>query len=94
MTDTATAPATESAHEPAVLLVRHEGWAEIVLNRPQRRNAIDGVLADDFFDALLAAHADPSLRALALRGEGGALCSGLDLKAFNAEPRPAWVPGL
>ena len=27
---------------PAVLLERHEGWAEIVLNRPDRRNAIDG----------------------------------------------------
>ena len=84
--------ASQSA--PAVLLVRHEGWAEIVLNRPQRRNAIDGVLADDFFNALVTAQADPSLRALVLRGEGGALCSGLDLKAFNAEPRPAWVPGF
>ena len=89
---TATPDTSQAA--PAVLLVRHEGWAEIVLNRPQRRNAIDGVLADDFFNALVSAQADPSLRALVLRGEGGALCSGLDLKAFNAEPRPAWVPGF
>ena len=41
---TATPDTSQAA--PAVLLVRHDGWAEIVLNRPQRRNAIDGVLAD------------------------------------------------
>jgi len=79
---------------PAVRLQRHEGWAEVVLNRPERRNAIDGALADALLDALLDAEADPTLRALVLRGEGGALCSGLDLKAFNATPRPAWVPGF
>jgi enoyl-CoA hydratase/carnithine racemase len=26
-----------------------------------------------------------------LRGAGGAFCSGLDLKAFNAEPPPSWL---
>jgi enoyl-CoA hydratase/carnithine racemase len=79
---------------PAVLLARHEGWAEIVLNRPDRRNAIDGALADALADALAAVGADPTLRAVVLRGAGGALCSGLDLKAFGATPRPAWVDGF
>lgn len=79
---------------PAVLLERHEGWAELVLNRPDRRNAIDGPLAAGMLDALDAIRADPSLRAVVLRGAGGALCSGLDLKAFGATPAPDWVAGF
>jgi enoyl-CoA hydratase/carnithine racemase len=80
--------------EPAVLLHRHEGWAEIVLNRPARRNAIDGALAEGLFAALQAVEADDSIRATVLRGAGGALCSGLDLTAFAAVPQPEWVPGF
>jgi len=73
-----------------VLLERHDGWAELILNRPETRNAINGP-----FGMLLAEHAraindDPSINAVLLRGAGGAFCSGLDLKAFNAEPPPSW----
>lgn len=77
-----------------VLLERHEGWAEIVLNRPERRNAIDGPLADGLLDALAAVQADATIRAVVLRGAGGAFCSGLDLTAFNATPKPDWVAGF
>ena len=75
-------------------LIRHEGWAEIVLNRPERRNAIDGTLADGLIEVLGTVRTDPSLRAVVLRGEGGAFCSGLDLKAFGATPKPDWVAGF
>jgi enoyl-CoA hydratase/carnithine racemase len=78
----------------AVLLERHEGWAEIVMNRSGRRNAIDGELADGLLEALVAAGADPTLRAVLLRGAGGAFCSGLDLKSFGATPPPPWVAGF
>ena len=76
---------------PAVLLRRHEGWAEIVFNRPQRKNAIHGPFAQAFLKALTDAEEDDSLRVLLLRGEGGTFCSGLDLQEFNADPKPAWV---
>lgn len=79
---------------PAARLERHEGWAQITLDRPERRNAIDGALAEDLQAALDAVHADASLRAVVLCGAGGALCSGLDLKAFNVTPTPAWVAGF
>lgn len=82
------------AADAAVIFRPHDGWAEIVLNRPQRRNAIDGALADALADALQRAADDPTLRAVVLRGAGGALCSGLDLKAFAAEPPPAWRAGF
>jgi enoyl-CoA hydratase/carnithine racemase len=78
----------------AVTLERHDGWAEIALNRPERRNAIDGTLAEALGDALAAVSDDATLRAVLLRGAGGAFCSGLDLKAFGASPRPDWVDGF
>ena len=81
-----------SAQPCAVQCHRHDGWAELVLNRPERRNAIDGLLADALLAQLSALNADDTLRAIVLRGAGGALCSGLDLKAFNAEPPPEWLP--
>lgn len=77
--------------DPPVLLIRHDGWAEIVFNRPHRKNAIQGPLAQAFLQALNDAEADDSLRALVLRGAGGTFCSGLDLQEFNADPKPGWV---
>lgn len=81
-------------NDAAVALERHDGWAEIVLNRPERRNAIDGALAEALGDALAAVRADATIRAVLLRGAGGAFCSGLDLKAFGTTPRPDWVDGF
>ncbi len=75
----------------AVKTVQHDGWAEIVLNRPEVKNAIDGPLGIALAQSLLDASADTDNRVLLLRGAGGAFCSGLDLKAFNAEPAPAWL---
>jgi enoyl-CoA hydratase/carnithine racemase len=74
----------------AVLLDVHDGWAELIFNRPERKNAIDGTLAQAMHDALgrLAQSAD--VRAVVVRGAGSAFCSGLDVKAFNAEPAPEW----
>jgi enoyl-CoA hydratase/carnithine racemase len=88
---------TTASPDPGALpvrLLRHEGWAEIVFNRPHRKNAIEGTFAQALLQALQNAEADDSLRALLLRGEGGTFCSGLDLQAFNADPKPAWVAGF
>ncbi|MEL6984161.1 MAG: enoyl-CoA hydratase/isomerase family protein, partial [Actinomycetota bacterium] len=35
---------------------------------------------------------DDTVSVLLLGGAGGAFCSGLDLKAFNEDPQPDWVP--
>ena len=75
-----------------VELVEHGRWVEVVLNRPQRRNAINGPLGEALAAAIRQADADDAVQALLLRGAGGAFCSGLDLKAFNAEPAPDWMP--
>lgn len=69
----------------------HEGWREIALNRPKRRNAVIGPMVDQLIGAIDAADRDPGIGVMLLRGEGNAFCSGLDLKEFNAEPRPDWM---
>ena len=72
--------------------IDHEGWAEIVLNRPARRNAINGPLGERLADAFRTVAADDGVQAVLLRGAEGAFCSGLDLKGFNADPAPEWLP--
>ena len=71
--------------------VDHDGWAEVVLNRPARRNAINGPLGERLAETLRAVDATEGVQAVLLRGADGAFCSGLDLKAFNADPAPDWV---
>ena len=66
-------------------------WAEVVLNRPQRKNAITGPLGIRLAESINILNADDQVQAIMLRGEGGAFCSGLDLGAFNATPEPEWL---
>ena len=75
-----------------VEIVRHENWAEVVLSRPDRKNAITGPLGIALAEALNKLNQDDSIQLVLLRGAGGAFCSGLDLKEFNAEPAPEWMP--
>jgi enoyl-CoA hydratase/carnithine racemase len=69
----------------------HGTWAEVVLNRPERKNAITGPLGQALSDCLAEANENDAIQVLLLRGEGGAFCSGLDLKFFNADPAPDWL---
>jgi enoyl-CoA hydratase/carnithine racemase len=72
--------ATESG-EP----VRYEvadGVAEIVLCRPERRNAIDLALAGALRDVLARFATDAEARAAVLRGDGAGFCSGGDVSLF------------
>ncbi|HEX3919321.1 MAG TPA: enoyl-CoA hydratase/isomerase family protein [Caulobacteraceae bacterium] len=78
--------ADESAGARAI---QHDGWGELVLDRPARRNAITGPMVAAL-RAGLASLTEAGSRVVLLRGEGGAFCSGLDLDAFGADPAPAW----
>lgn len=71
-----------------------ERVAHVVLNRPERRNALTGPLAVELCDALARLDADDSVGVIVIRGAGGAFCSGLDLKEFNLDPQPEWVPAF
>ncbi len=58
------------------------GIARIVLNRPERRNAIDQELLTEFRSALGAAAVDETARVVLLVGAGKDFCSGMDLRTF------------
>jgi enoyl-CoA hydratase len=53
----------------------------IVLNRPERRNAINPQLVVDFQRALDVVEADDEISVVIVKGEGSAFCSGYDMTA-------------
>jgi enoyl-CoA hydratase/carnithine racemase len=73
-----------------VLAIPQEGWGELILNRPGRRNALapgSAAALREGLSTLLAGGA----RVVLLRGEGGTFCSGLDVDLFQAGAGAAWA---
>ena len=54
----------------------------IVLNRPERRNAVDPATAEALRAAFETFEQDPEAQVAVLTGAGGHFCAGFDLKAF------------
>lgn len=74
--------------ETDTVLVEREGPVTIVsINRPERRNAVDGATARRLFDTFRAFDADPDAAVAVFTGTGGAFCAGADLKAVAAGDR-------
>jgi enoyl-CoA hydratase len=59
----------------------------IWLNRPDRRNAVDGPMASQLRDAFLAFEADATQRVAVLAGAGGTFCAGADLTSVGDPAR-------
>jgi 2-(1,2-epoxy-1,2-dihydrophenyl)acetyl-CoA isomerase len=73
----------ESDTSPPVLLTIDGGVAEVVLNRPDKMNAMNLAMVHDLVEAFEQAQA-AGARAVLVRGEGRAFCSGRDLA--DADP--------
>jgi enoyl-CoA hydratase/carnithine racemase len=58
------------------------GVADVRLNRPEKRNAIDLAMFHALIDAGEALRGDSTLRAVVLSGEGKSFCAGLDVGVF------------
>lgn len=69
-----------------------DGVADVMLNRPHRRNALTGPVLEGLHAAMDAAAAREDIRVVLLHGAGGALCAGVDLTEFGADPPPEWLP--
>ena len=80
--------------EELVRVTTEAGVATITLNRPDKLNALNQGVADGLLAAVAAIAADPSARAVVLRGEGRSFCVGADLHAVASDTpsaRRAWV---
>ncbi|HEX7204635.1 MAG TPA: enoyl-CoA hydratase-related protein, partial [Xanthobacteraceae bacterium] len=63
--------------------VEHEnGIAWVILNRPDKRNAMSPQLHYDMCEVLDELEHDPQAKVLVLTGAGDAWCAGQDLKLF------------
>jgi len=68
-----------------LLVERHaDGFATVVLNRPQTLNTLSIALRREFEGAIAELEADPDVRVLILTGNGRAFSAGLDLDEWAA----------
>lgn len=61
---------------------RHDDILELVLNRPDKRNAINFEMYEEFDRALRRAERSDGLRLVLVRGEGKAFSAGIDVSNF------------
>jgi enoyl-CoA hydratase len=75
--------------EPIVVREATSWGVRLVLNRPDKLNAISADLREELDAAIADAAADDTVRVIAIAGAGRAFCAGYDL----AEEQPATVLG-
>jgi methylglutaconyl-CoA hydratase len=66
-----------------LLYTVEQSIAHITLNRPDKRNALDGEIIAELKDALKLAARDESVHVVLLTGAGSDFCSGADLAALR-----------
>lgn len=57
--------------------------ADVILNRPEKRNAMNEALLGDLLEALEEVEGDDDVRAMTLLGEGAVFCAGMDLEMMK-----------
>jgi enoyl-CoA hydratase/carnithine racemase len=64
-----------------------DGVATLEIARPEKKNAITAAMYQAMADALVAANADPAVRAVLITGQPGIFTSGNDIEDFMQRPR-------
>ncbi|MCA9115516.1 MAG: enoyl-CoA hydratase/isomerase family protein [Planctomycetaceae bacterium] len=80
---------------PLVDIDRQGPVTRLILNRPEKRNALSRQLIAELTQAVTAASQDPELRVLVLTARGPVFCAGMDLaemqeRAARPESRELW----
>jgi enoyl-CoA hydratase/carnithine racemase len=73
---------TSTAERVTVTLT--DGVADVRLNRPEKRNALDPAMIQALIAAGERLKTEPGLRAVVLSGNGADFCAGLDFASFEA----------
>src|SRR5689334_756536 len=69
-----------SIMESSILVsISKEGMARLTLNRPEKRNAMDGYMVKDLLKILQALKDDQTVRVLIIHGTGEHFCAGADI---------------
>ena len=71
-----------------------DGVAVLRLNRPERLNAINEVMASELREALAAFEKDRDIRVVVLTGAGRGFCSGMDMRNFGPSMPDESAPAL
>ncbi|MBT2523317.1 enoyl-CoA hydratase/isomerase family protein [Arthrobacter sp. ISL-28] len=69
-------------------VTRHDPVVVVALDRPDARNAVNGVMLAELAEVLAAIAADPEVRALLLTGNGPVFCAGADIKDAYYDDSP------
>jgi enoyl-CoA hydratase len=67
---------------------RRDATIDVLLNRPDARNAIDRSMRDQLFEAFTAAALDPEIERVRIRGAGRCFSVGADLSEFGTTGDP------
>ena len=74
-----------------ILYKTEDHVAQITMNRPERRNAMNLTLNRELLEAFEHAAADDQVRAVLVTGAGKGFCSGADLTMFQPIPTPEQI---
>ncbi|MGH3743461.1 MAG: enoyl-CoA hydratase/isomerase family protein [Mycobacteriales bacterium] len=66
---------------------RSEGVVTVTLNRPEKKNAINGRMWEELASVFADVHAGTTDRVLVITGAGGDFCSGADLTGGGGDPQ-------
>jgi enoyl-CoA hydratase len=66
---------------------KERGRVRVILNRPEKHNAISVTMHRELHDALWQADDDPEVHAVVIKGAGASFCSGFDLGGYGQGER-------
>ncbi|HXH02451.1 MAG TPA: enoyl-CoA hydratase [Candidatus Competibacteraceae bacterium] len=82
-----------SENTQQILTELQDGVLHVILNRPEKKNALTNAMYDALRAALERAEADPAVRVVLFSGSGGSFTAGNDLGDFlNAPPQDEHSP--
>jgi 2-(1,2-epoxy-1,2-dihydrophenyl)acetyl-CoA isomerase len=87
-------PAPSASTGPVLLESVHDGIATLVMNRPDRMNALNNELASALNSTLERLSKDPSVRVVVITGAGRAFCAGGDLALIGKGRESGNAEGL
>ncbi|MDB5797672.1 MAG: Enoyl-CoA hydratase/isomerase [Paucimonas sp.] len=66
-----------------IIVERAEGWIEITINRPEKLNSLRDTTAEEILAVMAEVEPDRAVRAVILRGNEKAFCTGIDTSQFT-----------